>query len=47
MKDIKFFTGNHFCNQDPDDDEWTKEDTDNIMDIMFPDGVDDDNDWGF
>lgn len=46
MKDIKFFTGNQFYNQDPDED-WTQEDTDDIMDIMFPDGPDDDNDWGF
>lgn len=28
-----------------DDDEWTLEDTKDILDIMFPDGMDDDNDW--
>ena len=34
-----------YLNDEPED-EWTKEDTDDILDIMFPDGYDDDNDGG-
>lgn len=43
-----YFIEKMYLNNDSDDDneEWTNEDTEDILDIMFPDGYDDDNHGG-